>query len=85
MVVLMINALLWFSAICCLSAFAAMLFSMAAHRRQADRKRLFHRSSVTELAWNIVPIVILLVMAMPAVVERKSEHAVPISAFYPLR
>ena len=47
--------------------FGAMLYSMIAHRKSVGHEPAnFHESTKLELAWTIVPVLILVAMAVPA-------------------
>tara|TARA_R110000787_G_scaffold8220_4_gene27440 strand:+ start:85611 stop:86777 length:1167 start_codon:yes stop_codon:yes gene_type:complete len=49
------------------AVFAVMFYSMIAHRKSTGRKPSnFHESTAVELAWTIVPTIILIAMAFPA-------------------
>lgn len=56
--------------ICCVIGvivFGAMIVSMLMHRKSIGAKPAsFHESTKLEIAWTVIPIVILLVMAVPA-------------------
>ncbi len=47
--------------------FSAMLYSMFAHRKSKGAVAAqFHESTTAELAWTIIPVIILVLMAIPA-------------------
>lgn len=47
--------------------FGIMFYSILAHRKSPDREPAqFHESTTVEIAWTIVPFIILIVMAFPA-------------------
>lgn len=49
------------------AVFVVMFYSMIAHRKSTGRKPSnFHESTAVELAWTIVPTIILIAMAFPA-------------------
>ena len=56
--------------ICCVIGvivFGAMIVSMILHRKSLGAKpATFHESTKLEVAWTIIPIVILIGMAVPA-------------------
>ncbi len=56
--------------ICCVIGalvFAVMIYSMFAHRKSKGVKpATFHESTTVEVLWTVVPLVILIVMAIPA-------------------
>jgi len=56
--------------ICCVIGalvFAVMIYSMFAHRKSKGVKpATFHESTTVEVAWTVIPLIILIVMAIPA-------------------
>jgi cytochrome c oxidase subunit 2 len=60
----------WMMGICFvifLAVFGVMLYSMLKHRKSLGHKSAsFHESTVVEIAWTIVPFVIIILMALPA-------------------
>jgi heme/copper-type cytochrome/quinol oxidase subunit 2 len=50
-----------------LLVFAGMLYSIIRHRLKGARGRTtFHRSTAVELAWSLIPLLIVVVMALPS-------------------
>jgi cytochrome c oxidase subunit 2 len=60
----------WMMGICFvifIAVFGVMLYSMLKHRKSLGHKSAsFHESTVVEIAWTIVPFVIIILMALPA-------------------
>ena len=61
----------WFMMIVCVVIFVAvfgvMFYSILKHRKSVGHKAAnFHESTVVEIAWTIVPFVIVIAMALPA-------------------
>lgn len=56
--------------ICCvigIAVFGVMIYSMYTHRKSKGAKPAdFHESTTVEIVWTVVPLVILIVMAIPA-------------------
>jgi len=56
--------------ICCaigVAVFGVMIYSMFAHRKSKGVKpATFHESTTVEIVWTVVPLIILIVMAIPA-------------------
>lgn len=57
----------WICVVIGVVVFGAMFWSMLMHRRSTGQKAAhFHESTTVEILWTIVPLVILVVMAVPA-------------------
>ena len=61
----------WFMMAICLviflAVFAVMFYSILKHRKSVGHKAAnFHESTLVEIAWTIVPFIIVIVMALPA-------------------
>ena len=60
----------WMMVVCVaifLGVFGVMFYSVFAHRRSRGHKAAtFHESTTVEIAWTIVPFLIVIVMALPA-------------------
>lgn len=57
----------WICVVIGVATFAVMFYSMYAHRKSKGHQAAhFHESTTVELAWTIVPTIILIVMAFPA-------------------
>jgi cytochrome c oxidase subunit 2 len=60
----------WMLGICFvifLAVFGVMFYSMLMHRKSLGHKSAsFHESTVVEIAWTIVPFIIIILMALPA-------------------
>ncbi len=61
----------WYLMIVCIAIFVAvfgvMFYSIWKHRKSVGHKAVnFHESTAVEIAWTIVPFVIVIVMALPA-------------------
>lgn len=57
----------WICVVIGIAVFGVMFYSMWAHRKSRGHKAVqFHESTLVELAWTIVPILILFGMAIPA-------------------
>jgi cytochrome c oxidase subunit 2 len=59
--------LLWICAVIFVLVFGAMFYSIWAHRRSKGYKpATFHESAAVEVAWTVVPFLIIIAMALPA-------------------
>jgi cytochrome c oxidase subunit 2 len=57
----------WICVVIGIVVFGAMFWSMLMHRRSTGQKAAhFHESTTVEILWTVVPLLILLVMAIPA-------------------
>ncbi|WP_369821797.1 cytochrome c oxidase subunit II [Polaromonas sp. OV174] len=61
----------WFMMAICLvifvAVFAVMFYSILKHRKSVGHKSAnFHESTVVEIAWTVVPFIIVIAMALPA-------------------
>ncbi|MGD9659758.1 MAG: cytochrome c oxidase subunit II, partial [Porticoccaceae bacterium] len=57
----------WISVIIGVLVFGVMFYSMIAHRKSKGYKAAnFHESTSVEIAWTVIPALILIVMAIPA-------------------
>lgn len=66
---------LWISVVIGVLVFGIMLYSMFAHRKsRGHQPATFHESTTVELAWTIVPAIILVVMAFPATTTLKELY-----------
>ncbi len=60
-------AVFWICVVIGIVVFGVMFYSMYAHRKSKGAKASnFHESTTVEIAWTVVPTLILLVMAFPA-------------------
>ena len=59
--------ILWICVVIGVVVFGIMFWSIFAHRKSPDRKPAnFHENTLVEILWTIIPLVILVVMAIPA-------------------
>ncbi len=67
--------LMWICAVIFVAVFGTMFYSILKHRKSKGHKPAdFHESTTVEIAWTIVPFLIVVAMALPAtrmVVEQK--------------
>jgi cytochrome c oxidase subunit 2 len=57
----------WICVVIGVAVFAAMFYSIFTHRKSLGAKASqFHESTTVEIAWTVVPFLILIVMAIPA-------------------
>ncbi len=57
----------WICVVIGVAVFAVMFYSMIVHRKSRGYKAAnFHESTAVEIAWTVVPALILIVMAVPA-------------------
>jgi heme/copper-type cytochrome/quinol oxidase subunit 2 len=59
--------LVWACSVVSMAALCLRLLSPFIHSRQVDRHDRFHRSPLVEFFWNLIPAVIMVAMAMPAI------------------
>ncbi len=58
---------LWISVVIGIVVFGVMFYSMIAHRKSRGHKAAnFHESTKVEIAWTVIPALILIVVAIPA-------------------
>ncbi len=61
---------IWMIAICCVifvAVFGVMFYSILKHRKSLGHKAAsFHESTAVEIAWTVVPFLIVVLMALPA-------------------
>ncbi len=58
---------IWICVVIGVVVFAIMFYSILAHRKSPDREPAqFHESTTVEIAWTVIPFIILVVMAFPA-------------------
>ena len=59
--------ILWICVVIGIVVFGVMFWSIFAHRKSPGRKSAnFHENTLVEILWTIIPLVILVVMAIPA-------------------
>jgi cytochrome c oxidase subunit II len=59
--------IMWVISVIFVAVFGAMFYSLYAHRKSKGHKAAtFHESTSVEVAWTVIPFLILLVMAWPA-------------------
>ncbi|MFN2360439.1 MAG: cytochrome c oxidase subunit II [Marinobacter sp.] len=59
--------ILWICVVIGVVVFGVMFWSIFAHRKSPNRKPAnFHENTLVEILWTIIPLVILVVMAIPA-------------------
>ncbi|PXX92617.1 cytochrome c oxidase subunit II [Marinobacter vulgaris] len=59
--------ILWICVVIGAGVFGVMFWSIFAHRKSSGRKPAnFHENTLVEILWTIIPLVILVVMAIPA-------------------
>ncbi|MFA5632573.1 MAG: cytochrome c oxidase subunit II [Porticoccaceae bacterium] len=60
-------AIFWICVVIGVVVFGIMFYSMIAHRKSSGREAAnFHESTAVEIAWTVIPALILIVMAVPA-------------------
>jgi cytochrome c oxidase subunit 2 len=61
------TAMMWVCAVIFVVVFSVMFYSIWKHRKSVGHKaEQFHESTTVEIAWTVVPLVILVAMAIPA-------------------
>jgi cytochrome c oxidase subunit 2 len=77
------NFLLWVCVIIFVAVFGVMFYSIWAHRRSRGAKPAdFHESTAVEIAWTVVPFLIVVGLAIPAtrmVIEQKDTSQADIT------
>jgi cytochrome c oxidase subunit II len=59
--------ILWICVVIGIVVFGAMFYSMLAHRKSLGvEPATFHHSTFAEIVWTVIPVVILVIMAIPA-------------------
>ncbi|HKK56598.1 cytochrome c oxidase subunit II [Marinobacter sp.] len=59
--------ILWICVVIGIIVFGVMFWSIFAHRKSSGRKPAnFHENTLVEILWTVIPLVILVVMAIPA-------------------
>jgi heme/copper-type cytochrome/quinol oxidase subunit 2 len=72
---MMPTPLLWICGFVAAAVFAVMIHSIATFRQGSGEQPSAHSSSLAEILWAIVPIVIMVTTALPAVKMLASQHA----------
>lgn len=70
------QALLGLGGLVCTLVFAAIIVSVLWQRERRPASR-FHRTAAVELAWTLIPMLIVLALALPAI---RQSQTVPVTA-----
>lgn len=46
--------------------YVAIIWSLVAYRRSKKREASFHKNTATEIAWTVIPLLIIIAMTIPA-------------------
>lgn len=46
--------------------YAVIIWSLVAYRKNKEQEASFHKSTVTEIAWTVIPLLIIIAMTIPA-------------------
>lgn len=46
--------------------YAAIIWSLVAYRKSRNREASFHKHTATEIAWTVIPLIIIIAMTIPA-------------------
>ena len=46
--------------------YAAIIWSLVAYRKTKKQEASFHKNTATEIAWTVIPLVIIIAMTIPA-------------------
>jgi cytochrome c oxidase subunit II len=75
--------LMWVCAVIFVVVFAFMFYSIFAHRKSKGYKAAaFHESTAVEIAWTIIPFIIVIVLSVPAtrmVIEQKDTASADVT------
>lgn len=48
------------------AVYAAIIWSLVAYRKSKKQEASFHKSTATEIAWTVIPLLIIIAMTIPA-------------------
>ena len=48
------------------AVYAAIIWSLVAYRKSKKQGASFHKSTATEIAWTVIPLLIIIAMTIPA-------------------
>ena len=48
------------------AVYAAIIWSLVAYRKSRKREASFHKNTATEIAWTVIPLLIIIAMTIPA-------------------
>ena len=48
------------------AVYAAIIWSLVAYRKSKKQEASFHKSTATEIAWTVIPLLIIVAMTIPA-------------------
>jgi cytochrome c oxidase subunit 2 len=48
------------------AVYAAIIWSLVAYRKSKKQGTSFHKSTATEIAWTVIPLLIIIAMTIPA-------------------
>lgn len=48
------------------AVYAAIIWSLVAYRKTKKQEASFHKSTMTEIAWTVVPLILIIAMMIPA-------------------
>jgi len=48
------------------AVYAAIIWSLLAYRKSKKQEASFHKSTATEIAWTVVPLILIIAMMIPA-------------------
>ena len=67
------------------AVYAAIIWSLIAYRKSRKQEASFHKSTATEIAWTVIPLLIIIAMTIPAakVLTRlyNSDNGNPVGMF----
>lgn len=46
--------------------YAAIIWSLVAYRKSREQENAFHKHTLTEIAWTVIPLLIIIAMTIPA-------------------
>lgn len=48
------------------AVYVAIIWSLVAYRKSRKREASFHKNTATEIAWTVIPLLIIIAMTIPA-------------------
>lgn len=56
----------WVCVVIGAAVYAAIIWSLVAYRKSRKQEASFHKSTATEIAWTVIPLLIIIAMIIPA-------------------
>ena len=56
----------WVCVVIGAAVYAAIIWSLVVYRKSKKQEASFHKSTATEIAWTVIPLLIIIAMTIPA-------------------